>query len=92
MKISIGKLDFLPEVSGVYRVLDANNNVIYVGQARNIRERWKNHHKLKEIVALCGVDAYIDWVEIPEWLLNRVENTAVCFYQPKLNRKNPPVV
>jgi hypothetical protein len=35
---------------------------------------------------------YIDWVEVPKWLLNRAENAAVSFYQPKLNSKIPPVV
>jgi len=91
--LPIDKLEYLPKTSGIYKVLDANGNVIYVGQAKNIHSRWNNgHHKLSQIIAECGLAARIDWVEIPEWLLNRAENAAVSFYNPKLNSKMPPVV
>jgi excinuclease UvrABC nuclease subunit len=91
--LPITQLEFLPKISGIYKVLDVNGNVIYVGQAKNIHSRWKKgHHKLSEIIAECGVEANIDWAEIPEWLLNRAENAAISFYQPKLNSKTPPVV
>jgi excinuclease UvrABC nuclease subunit len=74
-------------------VLDSSMNVIYVGQAKDIYERWNNgHHKISSIIAEYGISAYISWVEVPEWLLNRAENAAFCFYQPKLNSKTPPVV
>jgi excinuclease UvrABC nuclease subunit len=83
----------LPQVSGIYKVLDANQKVLYIGQAKNIYRRWQSgHHKIAEILALCGTNAYIEWVEIPEWLLNRAENAAICFYQPSLNFRIPPVV
>ena len=91
--LPITELERLPKVSGIYKILDADGNVIYVGQAKNIHSRWNNgHHKLSEIIAEYGTAAYIDWVEIPEWLLNRAENATICFYKPKLNSKIPPVV
>jgi excinuclease UvrABC nuclease subunit len=91
--LPITQLEFLPKISGIYKVLDANGNVIYVGQAKNIHSRWNNgHHKLSAIIAEYGIEAYIAWAEIPEWLLNRAENAAISFYQPKLNSKTPPVV
>ena len=91
--LPINQLDALPKISGIYRVLDAEGCVIYIGQARNIHERWNNgHHKLGKIIAEHGVDACIDWVCIPSWLLNRAENAAVSFYRPKFNAKTPPVV
>ncbi len=91
--LSITELEKLPKISGIYKVLDSQNNVIYVGQAKNIYERWnKGHHQLSKIIKLCGTNAYIEWIEVPEWLLNRAENTAICFYQPPLNKKNSPVV
>jgi excinuclease UvrABC nuclease subunit len=91
--ISIHELKLLPQTSGIYKVLDHSGNVVYVGQAKNIRDRWKNgHHKLSVIVAKYGTSFYIDWVEVPEWLLNRAEHAAVSFYQPSLNLKTPPVV
>ena len=71
--LPISQLEALPKISGIYRVLDAEGCVIYIGQARNIHERWNNgHHKLGKIIAEHGVDACIDWVFIPGWLLNRL--------------------
>ena len=91
--LPIDQLKYLPKTSGIYKVLDAKGKVIYVGQAKNIHSRWNNgHHKLSQILAECGLAARIDWVAIPEWLLNRAENAAVSFYKPKLNSKTPPVV
>lgn len=91
--LRITQLNLLPQVSGVYKVTNATGKVLYVGQARNIYKRWnQGHHKLHEVIAECGVDAFIEWIEVPCWLLNRTENLAVRFYQPKLNRKTPPVV
>ena len=91
--VPIDRIESLPQVSGIYKVLDANQKVLYIGQAKNIYLRWqKGHHKIAEILTMCGTDAYIEWVELPEWLLNRAENAAVCFYQPPLNFKTPPIV
>ena len=91
--VSITNLQALPQVSGIYKVIGIDNKVLYVGQAKNIYQRWhKGHHKISEILSVCGTDAYIEWVEIPEWLLNRAENSAISFYKPPLNRKNVSIV
>ncbi|NJL20973.1 MAG: GIY-YIG nuclease family protein [Leptolyngbyaceae cyanobacterium SM1_3_5] len=91
--VHITQLKLLPKVSGVYKVVDADGSVIYIGQAKNIHDRWNSgHHKLSEIISRYGLAVHITWVELPEWLLNRAENAAVSFYQPKLNLKTPPVV
>ncbi|PZO15654.1 MAG: hypothetical protein DCF25_13400 [Leptolyngbya foveolarum] len=93
MPLPITQLDRLPKTSGLYKITNAGGTVIYVGQAKNIHARWnKGHHKLSAILSECGVAASIDWVEMPKWLLNRSENAAIRFYQPKLNLKMPPVV
>lgn len=95
--LSLQDRDKLPDKPGIYRVLDGNQNVIYVGQAKNIRGRWKNkkHHKLKPIEEYCKekkTEAFIDWVLVPKKLLNRVENCAIKFYNPILNELTPPLV
>lgn len=92
-KVPVNNLKALPSVSGIYLVYDADGEVIYIGQAKNIHQRWKSgHHKLGEIITECGTNAYISWVEVPEWLLNRAENAAVRFYKPRLNLRTPSVV
>lgn len=91
--VPITNLKGLPQISGIYQVIDASNKVLYIGQAKNIYARWNNgHHKMSEIIGICSTNAYIQWVEVPEWLLNRAENAAISFYQPCLNRKTPPIV
>ena len=93
MKINISQIQNLPKISGVYRVTDNTGITIYIGQSKNIHDRWNSgHHKLGEIISICGMNAYIEWVEVPEWLLNRAENAAICSCMPKLNRRIPPVV
>lgn len=91
--IKITNLQALPPVCGIYKVIDADGSVLYIGQAKNIYKRWKiGHHKISEILSKCGTNAYIEWVEVPEWLLNRAENSAISFYKPNLNKKNSSIV
>ena len=37
-------IDKLPEKSGIYKVTNIINNKIYIGQSKNIKKRFKNHH------------------------------------------------
>lgn len=81
-------LNQLPVVSAIYRVWH-NEEIIYVGQTTNLRKRWKNHHKLSEIIKNYGFDWTIDWVEIDPANLDRAEAFAYRYFKPKLNSKNP---
>jgi excinuclease UvrABC nuclease subunit len=91
--LPITNLEALPRDSGIYKILNYEGTIIYVGQSKNIYTRWKNgHHKLGVILAECGTNASIHWVLLPEWLLNRAESAAIQFYKPKLNQKQPPIV
>jgi excinuclease UvrABC nuclease subunit len=91
--IPITQLDKLPHCCGIYRVLDAQGTVIYVGKAQNIHQRWqRGYHKMSKILAHCGTAAFIDWVELPEWRLNRAEHVSVTYYRPSLNQKSSPIV
>ena len=89
--ISIRSIDNLPEVSGIYKVIDfrSNKQVIYVGQSKNIRNRWEKHEKLTKF--LCdGYDLdslFIEWIEVLEENLNSAESLAIRFYKPKYNKK-----
>lgn len=88
--ISIRSRDNLPEVSGIYKVIDfsANKEVIYVGQSKNIRKRWKNHEQLAKFWAdNRDFDSlFIEWIEVVEENLNSAESLAIRFYCPKYNK------
>ena len=91
--VSLDQLALLPKISGIYLVCDQGGTVVYVGQSQNIHQRWNGgHHKLAQIFSEYGTGAYIRWVELPEWLLNRAENAAFEFYRPILNLKAPSIV
>ena len=81
-------LSALPPISAVYRVWH-QNQVIYIGQAKNLRKRWKSHHILQKLVYKYGTDWTIDWVEIAPSNLDRAEAFAYRYYQPEFNQKDP---
>lgn len=35
----------LPTTAGIYFVVDSNNQLWYIGQAQNIKNRWATHHR-----------------------------------------------
>jgi excinuclease UvrABC nuclease subunit len=93
MPVQITDIHLLPRSCGIYKVCNQAGEVLYIGQSKNIFERWKHgHHKLSEIIQLCGSNAFIGCIQVQEWLLNRAENAAISFYKPKLNSKKSPVV
>ena len=78
----------LPAVSAIYRVRH-NGNVIYVGQSRNLKQRWRAHHILSTLMMRYGNDWTIDWVEIAPHYLDRAEAFAYRHFQPVLNKQDP---
>lgn len=91
--ISIQEIDKLPNICGLYLVVNSDGKVIYIGQAIDIYQRWAGgHHRLSDIIKYYGVNASIRWVKIPQHRLNHAEYLAVKFYQPFLNRRMPPIV
>jgi len=64
---SLSRLPFaqkaeLPVVSAVYLVVDIADNLLYIGKAKNLRNRWKSHHRIEQFKELK--DLYILWVVV----------------------------
>ncbi|MDH4460269.1 MAG: excinuclease ABC subunit UvrC [Spirosomataceae bacterium] len=81
----------LPEAPGVYRYFDEEGTVIYVGKAKNLKNRVSsyfaksNQHdrKTKRLVSqICNLEFTIVHTEFDALLL---ENTLIKKYQPKFN-------
>ena len=73
---------------GVYKMLDANNNVIYVGKAKNLKKRvssyfqQKNHStRIKRMISLIKkIDLTITKTEADAFLLENIPHLLmVCF-------------
>ena len=80
----------LPNESGCYIFKDKNENVIYVGKAKNIKKRVKQYSKSNDFdiktQSMIGYIKSVDFVatdnEVEALIL---ENTLIKKYQPKYN-------
>ena len=78
----------LPAVSAIYRVWH-KGEVVYIGQTKNLKQRWKAHHILSQLMMAYGNDWTLDWTEIEPCYLNRAEAFAHRYFRPVLNNQNP---
>jgi excinuclease UvrABC nuclease subunit len=86
-KLSLNMKDLLPEYSGIYYVLDENQTVWYIGQAKNIRKRWqgKAHHRIYQLESQKKYHFYIYYEAVNASDLNTVEKQRIQQYDPHLN-------
>jgi len=71
----------LPEISGIYFVVDGEKNIIYIGRATNIKKRWMNHHQMNN----CS-DCKIHWMEVKGKTQLKLEHQYITKFRPKLNK------
>ena len=87
----------LPEYSGVYLVYRGVRDhgsficreILYIGQAENIKERHVNHEKRQLFLAELRPNEvlFYSYAPVAKIDLNRVENALVFEMHPKLNDK-----
>ena len=84
-KLSIENIDKLPKEAGVYLVLDKDEEVIYVGKAKNLYRRWKSwksrHHKRKEFIKRTNVKVAYRLTPY----ISELETRLIYSYKPCLN-------
>jgi hypothetical protein len=91
--------DRLPQRSAIYFVLFLDREVMargedfimYIGETRRLRGRWRSHHKMQEFPAwLTPID--IAWIKAPRDLKTRKqwEAEAIDFYHPPYNHLPGP--
>jgi excinuclease UvrABC nuclease subunit len=80
----------LPEESGIYYVLNLKtHNILYIGRAKNIRNRWTSHHR--EVDVSCLVKAFGDyfiriaWEPRPAQELGKAESRRIKMFNPPFN-------
>lgn len=84
-----------PSASGIYFIIiNTNNNdeVLYVGKSVNMKERWKQHHRLDEIKFLEKLNIEVKYYYIAENpvmqfrdTLENIEKHFIELLEPKLN-------
>lgn len=76
----------LPNCAAIYFAIDANDRILYVGKAKNLVARWRNHHriyKLEEIDKESPV--IIAWQAWNHEDLGEAESSSIKRFQPLLN-------
>lgn len=76
----------LPECSAIYFVT-ARDQVLYVGLATNLRNRWQNHHRLPQLEAVNRrSEVKLFWFTCDQGQLNELERQYIEYYCPVLNQ------
>ncbi len=81
----------LPEYSAIYFAI-AQDQVLYVGLATNLRNRWRNHHRLPQLEAISKkCEVRIFWLISAQSQLSALERQYIDHYCPVLNQSKVPV-
>lgn len=76
----------LPTCSAIYFAIDANKRVLYVGKAKNLAARWKNHHRLYKLEEIDKESPVrLAWQAWNEEDLGEAERSLIVNFQPLLN-------
>lgn len=84
--VSLADRKQLPTCSAIYFALDACNRVLYVGKAKNLAARWKNHHRLYKLEEINSESPVrLAWQAWNEEDLSEAERSLIIHLQPLLN-------
>lgn len=76
----------LPEVSGIYFLINNQGVIQYIEQSINLKQRWQRHHRLSQLEELS--DVRIAWLEVSDRsLLLEIEKALIHWFKPLLNRR-----
>jgi GIY-YIG catalytic domain len=76
----------LPTCAAIYFAIDASNRFLYVGKAKNLAARWRNHHRLHKLEAIDRESSVrIAWQAWNEDDLGEAERSSIARFQPLLN-------
>ena len=80
--VRLDRTGYLPNISAVYFAV-SRNKVLYVGQSKNLKERWQYHHKNDELLKYTNVRIY--WIEVGINYLYEEEGKYIGMFMPPLN-------
>ena len=85
--LGLNSRELLPENSGIYYVLDENCIIWYIGQAKNLRNRWtgKTHHRFYQLQKERKKLFTIYYELVAESQLNALGRQRIEQYNPQLN-------
>lgn len=87
-QVALKQRDKLPHLAGIYYVIDENNLVWYIGQAKNLYSRWqgKSHHRLVQLSSQKKKNFRICYQLVTTNNLDSLEQKEIAKYNPHLNQ------
>lgn len=73
-----------PAKPGIYFAIDSNGVIQYIGRSKDVRTRWKNHHRFDDLQAIGGIKIAYLFFDAPE-LLPEIESALIAWFDPPLN-------
>jgi hypothetical protein len=53
----MSELHYLPAIAGIYFAIEEDEEVAYIGQSLNIRQRWRTHHVQGDLCDLTSLES-----------------------------------
>ncbi|MFP4298845.1 MAG: GIY-YIG nuclease family protein [Spirulinaceae cyanobacterium] len=84
--VKLSELNQLPKNTAIYFAIDAQNRILYIGQASNLAARWKNHHRTFQLQEIDKDSAVrIAWQTWNQEGLDEAEKYFIQTFHPSLN-------
>ncbi|MBW4522652.1 MAG: GIY-YIG nuclease family protein [Scytolyngbya sp. HA4215-MV1] len=78
---------FFPAVPAIYFCVDEDDCIQYIGQTRNLKQRFSCHHRLTELENLVDARVYFRFFKQEDTrLLIPYEKVFIREFQPQMNR------
>lgn len=78
-----------PRRRGIYFAVDENNVIQYIGKAENIKARWQNHEKCRELKKLGTIKVFYLFISDDKLSLIDIEEKFISYYKPPFNIIEP---
>lgn len=74
----------LPETPGVYFVISATDEILYIGRAKDLRRRWGDTREIDFDTST----ARIAWLELKSSKIQEFEKRCIRLHNPPLNKRS----
>lgn len=74
----------LPNKPSIYFAVDGENTIQYIGKSFNLRTRWANHSKIKELNSIGNIRIF--YLILYTELIEITESSLIEYFKPPLNR------
>lgn len=84
--VPLGDRKQLPTCPAIYFAIDSQNRILYVGKAKDLSARWKNHHRLYKLETIDHeFPVRLAWQPWDTTSLDEAEKRLILTLQPLLN-------